>query len=70
MTEKRFKHMKNALGMQFICYDDKEVLMGTFTDEEGVEHIVTVLNELHDENRKLRQCLNEIYLISSMESIE
>ena len=36
------------------------------TDEE----VVDLLNELHEENRKLRQCLNEIYLISSRESVE
>lgn len=34
------------------------------------QDVVDLLNNLHKENRKLRQCLNEIYLISSRESIE
>ena len=32
--------------------------------------ICDLLNELAEENTRLRQCLNEIYLISSKESIE
>ena len=54
MTEKRFKHMLNRLGMQFICYDDMEVLLGTFADKDGVNHIVNKLNELNDENEQLK----------------
>ena len=51
MTEKRFKHKINQLGMQFICYDDKAELLGTFADADGVTHIVKLLNELHEENQ-------------------
>lgn len=59
MTEKRFKHLLNAIGMQFICYDDKEILMGTFADADGVAHIVEILNELHEENHSLKFQLDE-----------
>ena len=34
MTKKRFRHMRNRLGMQFIGYDEKYVLLGTFADAE------------------------------------
>ena len=54
MTEKRFTHKMNRLGMQFICYDDKEILMGTFADADGVAHIVELLNALHEENMCLK----------------
>ena len=57
MTEKRFKHKWNMLGMQFICYDCKDVLLGTFADKEGVEHIVDLLNELDSENIELKKVL-------------
>ena len=58
MTEnKRFEHKWNMLGMQFICYDCKDVLLGTFADKEGVEHIVDLLNELDSENKSLKQQL-------------
>ena len=46
---KRFKHMRNRLGMQFICYDDKEILMGTFADADGISYIVKLLNNLHEQ---------------------
>ena len=60
MTEKRFKHMLNRLGMQFICYDDVEVLLGTFADKDGVNHIVNKLNELSDENEQLKSTIKEV----------
>ena len=53
MTEKRFKHKRNQLGMQFICYDDKTELLGTFADADGVNNIVTLLNDLSEENEQL-----------------
>ena len=59
MTAKRFTHKINHLGMQFICYDDKAELLGTFADADGVTHIVKLLNELHEENKKLKQ-VNEM----------
>ena len=54
MTEKRFRHMRNRLGMQFICYDEKYVLLGIFADAEGVNYIVDFLNQLNDENEQLK----------------
>jgi len=54
-TAKRFTHKINQLGMQFICYDDKAELLGTFADADGVTHIVKLLNELHEENEQLKQ---------------
>ena len=57
MTAKRFTYKRNQLGMQFICYDDKAELLGTFADADGVTNIVELLNELHEENQQLK---NEI----------
>ena len=56
MTEKkqRFQHKHNMLGMQFICYDDKDILLGTFADKDGVEHIVDKLNAFQEENEQLK----------------
>ena len=59
MTEKRFKYARNQLGMQFICYDDMDVLLGTFADKDGINHIVTLLNDLSDENEQLKDALNQ-----------
>ena len=47
--------MRNRLGMQFICYDEKYVLLGTFADAEGVKYIVDLLNQLNDENEQLKK---------------
>ena len=47
--------MRNRLGMQFIGYDEKYVLLGTFADAEGVKYIVDLLNQLNDENEQLKQ---------------
>ena len=60
MTEKRFKHKRNQLGMQFICYDDKTELLGTFADADGVNNIVTLLNDLSEENEQLKKQLKEL----------
>lgn len=54
MTEKRFQHKRNQLGMQFICYDDKAELVGTFADVDGVNNIVILLNTLSEENEQLK----------------
>jgi hypothetical protein len=34
------------------------------------EEVITLLNELYEENKNLRKCINTIYIISSMESVE
>ena len=66
---------------RFILDDDVILDNNSIADDGGrnlywvVEHVqrqklVDLLNELHEENTRLRQCLNEIYLISSRESVE
>lgn len=55
MTAKRFTHKMNQLGVQFICYDDKAELLGTFADDIGVTNIVELLNALHEENERLKE---------------
>lgn len=61
--------MFNRLGMQFICYDDKEVLLGTFADADGIKHIVDLLNKLNDENEQLKQELQKIYEIATINKV-
>ena len=61
MTKKRFRHMRNRLGMQFIGYDEKYVLLGTFADADGVKYIVDLLNQLSKENEEL-QTKNNAYI--------
>ena len=64
MTEnKRF----TAYGKEIIQDDE---CWAVAYSEYNADVIATALNQLNDENRKLRECLNEIYLISSRESIE
>lgn len=77
MTEKRFRHMRNKLGMQFICYDDKEILLGTFADADGVKHIVDKLNEqdktinrLEKENNQFEHTGEHIRLSINIETGE
>ena len=61
MIEKRFRHMRNRLGMQFIGYDEKYVLLGTFADAEGVKYIVDLLNQLNNKNEQLKKRNNNQY---------
>ena len=60
MTEKRFKHMLNRLGMQFICYDDREILLGTFADADGITEIVDVLNEQHETIQSQKEAIEHL----------
>ena len=53
--------MRNRLGMQFIGYDEKYVLLGTFADAEGVKYIVDLLNDLNDENEHIKNTIKEAY---------
>jgi len=70
MTEKRFTHKINRLGMQFICYDEKSELLGTFADAKGVNNIVKLLNELHEENEQLKKELDKLELVNEMLSMD
>lgn len=63
MTAKRFTHKINQLGMQFICYDDKSELLGTFADADGVTHIVKLLNELHEEKEDMQEEIEHCHRI-------
>ena len=53
--------MRNRLGMQFIGYDEKYVLLGTFADAEGVKYIVDLLNQLNNKNEQLKKRNNNQY---------
>lgn len=59
MTD-RFKHTHNRIGMQFISYDDKHVLLGTFADADGVKHIVELLNEQDKEIKELKEAMKTL----------
>ena len=48
-------------------YNLVDTVTGEWLDDTQVFDLA---NELAEENRELRQCLNEIYLISSKESVE
>ena len=52
--------MVNRLGMQFICYDERDILLGTFADADGVKEICDLLNNLHDNNRMLSMKISEV----------
>ena len=60
MTENRFKHMLNRLGMQFICYDDREILLGTFADADGITEIVDLLNEQHKTIQQQKEAIEHL----------
>ena len=61
----RFKHMKNQLGMHFICYDNEEILLGTFADADGIEKITEKLNELDEEVKQLQKEKQELIQLVS-----
>lgn len=54
MTEKRFKIGRNAIGMKFICYDGKYILIGTFADTDGLKEVVDLLNGQEEEIQQLK----------------
>lgn len=61
----RFKHMLNRLGMHFICYDNEEILLGTFADADGIEKITRKLNELDEEVEQLKKEKEELIRLVS-----
>ena len=74
MTEnKRFEIVKSKLIKDGWVISDK-LKQFTFPtlkgDKRALISYCKALNELAEENTRLRQCLNEIYLISSRESVE
>ena len=70
MTEKRFKHKWNKLGMQFICYDDKAELLGTFADDMGVTNIVELLNKQDEKIKELKEELKIYRKVASCSNCE
>ena len=75
MTEKRFKlFVGKNYGVQKV---DGEVIFDSIISMAEADVLVDLLNdlteeneELKSENQNLRKCINEIYLISSRESVE
>ena len=67
MTEKRFR--VNEL----VKYNYSEI--GEYIDENHTDRplrndiLVELLNELHEENQRLRRCMNEIYTIARLEEV-
>ena len=64
MNEKRFTE---TISTQIV----KDNLTGKVYYHSIIDtDLLDVMNELHEENVNLRKCLNEIYQISKMESVE
>ena len=61
MADERFKHTQNSIGMQFIRYDDKHILMGTFADADGIAEIVKLLNQQEKLAKKDNDKINELH---------
>ena len=38
-------------------------------DNENAKRLCGLLNELHEENERLRRCINEIYTIARLEEV-
>ena len=60
MTVKRFKlveYLPNVIQIE----DNHQKL--------NSHEIVDLLNELHEENKRLRRCINEIYTIARLEEV-
>jgi len=62
MTEKRFKVVQG--------YNDRYCQDTATNKLLNQNQTVEYLNELSEENQNLRKCINEIYIISSRESVE
>ena len=63
MTEKRFT--LNLDSDWWTIYDNN-----TNNERLWGQDVVDLLNELTEENTRLRQCINAIYIISIRESVE
>ena len=67
MTEKRFTVNK------LVKYNYSEI--GEYIDENHTDRplrndeVVELLNELSEENERLRRCINEIYTIARLEEV-
>ena len=65
MTEKRFTFDKYSN-----LYDNELDACYGIGNSKEAETLCDMLNALHEETQRLRKCINEIYLISSRESVE
>lgn len=63
MTEKRFINRDESV---IDIHTDQLV---NASSEDGAEVFVSWLNELHEENERLRRCINEIYTIARLEEV-
>ena len=67
MTEKRFRVH------EWVKYSYSEI--GEYIDENHTDkplrndEVVELLNELSEENKRLRRCINEIYTIARLEEV-
>ena len=67
MTEKRFRVH------EWVKYSYSEI--GEYIDENHTDkplrndEVVELLNELSEENERLRRCINEIYTIARLEEV-
>lgn len=59
-----------AFELSCIVDNDNKTFYFIVDSMANVESFVERLNNLHEENQELRKCLNEIYIISSRESVE
>ena len=60
----------DAFELSCIVDNDNKTFYFIVDSMANVESFVERLNNLHEENQELRKCLNEIYIISSRESVE
>ena len=61
MTE-RFT-TKNIICSNYCVWDNNDKPYGN-------DEVVELLNELHEENERLRRCMNEIYIITRLEEVD
>ena len=72
MTEKRFMVKPPTLSedLGIIDYESGEVMISIKEVVECLNNLVDENEQLKEKNQNLRKCINEIYLISSRESVE
>ena len=67
MTDKRFT-VKNIMFDGDCIVDNTDGGYYT-TDKQDLNNLCETLNELHEENERLRRCINEIYTIARLEEV-
>ena len=72
MTKKRFISEDNCCGYYTEIIDNEKELDLSIPNPKKnliIEELVDLLNELNEENERLRKCINEIYTIARLEEI-